>query len=231
MTDLLLDEKEQSAVRAILASESIPGAVLPGEGVLQLVARLIGCDAIGVAMRDDLGYAVDAVAVDRDSTTDDGAPAYDGPIPLGIQHFNRDRDVAHTRTATGLDTLTLGVRTDPHHVVQLWMNRRRGTFSGHERALLGLVAPALERLLRERPTAATPRSLTVQERRVLQQVAVGLSNADIAERMSIAPCTVRKHLENAFRKLGVTNRMAAVVALAGGSAADPGRMERVARFA
>lgn len=228
MTDLLLDEREQSAVRAILASESIPGAALPGEGVLQHVARLIGCDAIGVAMRDDLGYAV---AVDRGSTTDDGAPAYDGPIPLGIQHFNRDRDLARTRTATGLDTLTLGVRTDPHHVVQLWMNRRRGRFSGHEQASLGLVAPALERLLRERPTAVTPLSLTVQERRVLQQVAVGLSNADIAERMSIAPCTVRKHLENAFRKLGVTNRMAAVVALAGGSAADPGRMERVARFA
>ena len=229
MTDLLLDEKEQSSVRAILASESIPGAIRPGGGVLQHVARLIGCDAIGVARWDDTGYAVEAVAMQCDSTTDNNAPAYDGPVPLGIQQFNRDP--AHTRTATGLDTLTLGVRTGPHHVVQLWMNRREGRFSGHERALLALVAPALERLLREPPTPAMPPSLTVQERRVLQQVAAGFSNADIAERMSIAPCTVRKHLENAYRKLGVTNRLAAVVAFAGGPAADPGRMENLARFA
>jgi DNA-binding CsgD family transcriptional regulator len=93
------------------------------------------------------------------------------------------------------------------------------------------VAPALERLLRERPTPALPPSLTVQERRVLQQVAAGLTNAEIAERMFIAPCTVRKHLENAYRKLGVTNRLAAVVALEGGRLADPDRVDPVERFA
>jgi hypothetical protein len=53
-------------------------------------------------------------------------------------------------------------------------------------------------------------------------VAAGFSNAEIGERMFIAPCTVRKHLENAYRKLGVTNRLAAVLALQGGRLPDPG---------
>ena len=86
--------------------------------------------------------------------------------------------------------------------------------------MLGLVAPALERLMRERPSSTLP-SLTVQERRVLQHVAAGLSNAEIAERLFVAPCTVRKHLENAYRKLGVTNRLAAVNALDGALGPDP----------
>ena len=55
---------------------------------------------------------------------------------------------------------------------------------------------------------------------MLRQVAGGLSNAEIADRLSIAPCTVRKHLENAYRKLGVSNRMAAVVAIEGGRAPE-----------
>jgi DNA-binding CsgD family transcriptional regulator len=33
--------------------------------------------------------------------------------------------------------------------------------------------------------------------------------------MGVATCTVRKHLEHAYRKLGVTNRLAAVIALRG----------------
>jgi hypothetical protein len=57
---------------------------------------------------------------------------------------------------------------------------------------------------------------------VLRHVAAGFSNAEIGERMFIAPCTVRKHLENAYRKLGVTNRLAAVLALQGGRLPDPG---------
>ncbi len=39
------------------------------------------------------------------------------------------------------------------------------------------------------------------------------ANAEIATTFCVAECTVRKHLENAYRKLGVSNRMAAVARL------------------
>jgi DNA-binding CsgD family transcriptional regulator/GAF domain-containing protein len=56
--------------------------------------------------------------------------------------------------------------------------------------------------------------LTPREREVLALVAEGLSNTEIAGRMWVAPSTVAKHLEQAYRKLGVRSRTAAVARLA-----------------
>jgi DNA-binding CsgD family transcriptional regulator len=53
-------------------------------------------------------------------------------------------------------------------------------------------------------------TLSRREREIVDQLAAGRSNADIAERLTIAPTTVRKHLENIYAKLGVNTRTAAV---------------------
>jgi DNA-binding CsgD family transcriptional regulator len=210
MTELLLQERDQAALRAVLASEPETGAALPGEGVLRSLSRLIDCDAIGIALVDGTGAITADPAAPRAVTARDD-PIGGGQGMLGIQHLRRTPgpDGSGLR---GVEVLALGVRNGPDHVVQLWMVRRTRCFSARDTAVLGLVAPALERLLRQRP-ASTHSSLTVQERRVLHHVAAGLTNAEVAERLVVAPCTVRKHLENAYRKLGVTNRMAAVSAL------------------
>jgi DNA-binding CsgD family transcriptional regulator len=55
-------------------------------------------------------------------------------------------------------------------------------------------------------------TLTDREREIVDLLAAGRSNADIAERLTIAPTTVRKHLENIYAKLGVGSRTAAVAA-------------------
>jgi DNA-binding CsgD family transcriptional regulator len=55
--------------------------------------------------------------------------------------------------------------------------------------------------------------LTPREREVLDLVAVGLTNAQVAAVLWIAPGTVRRHLENVFAKLGVHTRTAAVARL------------------
>jgi DNA-binding CsgD family transcriptional regulator len=55
-------------------------------------------------------------------------------------------------------------------------------------------------------------SLTRREREIVDNVAAGCSNAEIAERLTIAPATVRTHLENIYAKLGVHTRTAAVAA-------------------
>jgi DNA-binding CsgD family transcriptional regulator len=66
-------------------------------------------------------------------------------------------------------------------------------------------------------------TLTSRERQIVHHLAEGRSNAEISERLTIAPTTVRKHLENIYAKLGVRNRTAAVAAArleAGGKDAD-----------
>jgi DNA-binding CsgD family transcriptional regulator len=51
--------------------------------------------------------------------------------------------------------------------------------------------------------------LTPREREILGLVAEGRTNAEIAEHLCVSPGTVRRHLENVFRKLGVHTRTAA----------------------
>lgn len=54
--------------------------------------------------------------------------------------------------------------------------------------------------------------LTRSQRAVLRHVAAGASNSQIARRMGISQNTVKWHLKRLFRRLGVTNRCAAVTA-------------------
>ncbi len=62
---------------------------------------------------------------------------------------------------------------------------------------------------------ATNEPLTSREADVLQLLAAGLSNAEIAHRLIISTATVKTHTRNIYRKLGVSNRtQAAVLGLA-----------------
>ena len=55
---------------------------------------------------------------------------------------------------------------------------------------------------------------------MLEAVAEGLTNAQIAERLWVSPATVGKHLENVFAKLEVRSRAAAVARMARTNASD-----------
>jgi DNA-binding NarL/FixJ family response regulator len=65
---------------------------------------------------------------------------------------------------------------------------------------------------------ATPRvgndieaALTHRESEVLQQMATGLTNKEIAQRLSISYETVKEHVQHILRKLGVSDRTQAAV--------------------
>lgn len=62
------------------------------------------------------------------------------------------------------------------------------------------------------PTKPPPAGLTVREFDIVKLVSLGLSNDEVARRLSISPATVKTHVRNAMQKLRVHDR-AQLVAL------------------
>jgi DNA-binding NarL/FixJ family response regulator len=83
-----------------------------------------------------------------------------------------------------------------------------------------LLAPSITRRLIERYAARRAtgslrkqiESLTEREAEVLRQMARGLGNQEIAEKLFVSEATVKTHVAHILDKLGVENRVQAVVA-------------------
>jgi DNA-binding CsgD family transcriptional regulator len=108
-------------------------------------------------------------------------------------------------------------------MARLEFDRAGPDFLERDRAVLDLLLPHLRQLshsaTRRRrlpgPVLVGAIRVTPREREILGRVAEGRTNAEIAWHLGISPETVRKHLENAYEKLGVHTRTGAVAALFG----------------
>jgi DNA-binding CsgD family transcriptional regulator len=83
-------------------------------------------------------------------------------------------------------------------------------FDEEDRSAAILLQPHIANALRQQSRRAAARTLTTRQLDLLRLVAAGHDNTAIARKFELSPGTVRKHLENAFARLGVPSRTAAV---------------------
>ena len=103
--------------------------------------------------------------------------------------------------------------------MRIWRDKRRDNFTPDEMRLLDMLQPAFVTALAraQRPTQTHDlqlntlcQRLTAREQDTARLVMLGLPDKEIARTLQISTTTVRTHLENAFRKVGVSNRAALV---------------------
>lgn len=69
------------------------------------------------------------------------------------------------------------------------------------------ISPRIARMLQESPPVPT---LTGKQHEILESMARGLSNIDIARQLEISPTVVREHITTILEKIGAANRTEAV---------------------
>jgi DNA-binding CsgD family transcriptional regulator len=244
VAQLILSESAQNALRALLALEPVPGWPVPEARTYELLDRLVPCDVLGASCTDMHGHVLHHIEMTPGSrrrvteVANDFSPCQDEncdgcPHYLGFMHWNKNPQAAEWCDVdiSGTDGVAFGFRNGARHIVQFYFDRIGGQFSEADLALLWTLAPVMQRLARERMTPQLPPTLTVTERRVLTYMAAGMSNPEIAEQLIVATGTVRKHLENIYRKLGVSSRGGALARLTGSDEAGLDLRERVDRYA
>jgi predicted ATPase/DNA-binding CsgD family transcriptional regulator/DNA-binding XRE family transcriptional regulator len=137
----------------------------------------------------------------------------DGDYAGAVTPFRQALDYAvqsgagrfHALSACGLGQALCALGDTVKGVRLLWESRRIAQRMGDE-IVLEQVQAALAEVSGERSPGPPARLLSGREAQVLEQVAGGLTNREIAERLRISPATVQRHLANIYQKLDVRNR-------------------------
>ena len=151
--------------------------------------------------------------------------AYTPTEPIAISDFLCARQFQKTKLYD-LVCEPLGVADSLHLYLPVsdtttrffFFDRSRREFAPRTRLLLQTLRPHLTQARNRWRAEAQPTTvslpLTKREIEILRLVAEGATNTAIAQALWVTEHTVRKHLENVYRKLGVHNRTAAVARIA-----------------
>lgn len=159
-----------------------------------------GLDAQSLAFE----HRPDVVVLDLAMPVMDGTTALPGLVNTGARVLvltlsEEDVTVLASVRAGASGYLVKGVRSD-----QL-LTAIRAVADGHAIFGPGLAARLLT------PDDPELPELSNREREVMEHVAHGLTNIEIAEALVISPVTVRNHVSSILMKLQVTNRTQAVI--------------------
>lgn len=225
------------ALTLVEAASSADGGSPFDPSVLRLLARLVPGDVVGYAEREIRTgrLLVEAEASDWRHPREVAlaTSTFCCQHPLSIQRHSgqlralKISDLASSSELHRLDYYQHALRPlGFEHQMRLWLaappgiaryffidrTYASGDFTERERALLQLLRPTLSAIrdrfdLRARPSVD---GLSGRESEILAWVARGKKNGEIAALLLLSPHTVRTHLENAYLKLGVHSRAAAV---------------------
>ncbi len=227
----------RGALEVLGEAAAVDGPIPFPEPVLDALRGLVPCDV--VAYHEEGSPAMPARASPASRERDDSGntrrrqallapgPDHPGGRRAEVLSFLSRREYHRLELYQEADR-PLGIE----YMMRLWLDPGAGgarlefdragpDFGERDRAVLDLLLPHLKQFRR---SAATRRresarsvngrdGLTLREREILHCVAEGRTNAEVAWLLRISPQTVRKHLENAYEKLGVHTRTGAVAAL------------------
>ncbi len=108
------------------------------------------------------------------------------------------------------DDLGINIGLTNGNLMSVALMRESRTFREEDREILSLLSPHLQTLFsppaNADPSALEGLGLTRREQEVLFWVSEGKRNSEIGQILGISSGTVKRHLENLYRKLGVENR-------------------------
>jgi DNA-binding CsgD family transcriptional regulator len=211
---------------------------IPGDA-LEAIRRLIGADTLGLfeGLPWERARRHVWIAGDHATWTEQDRALLDRyrfqlptlPSPRTMGRSVRTSDVANMKAFRKLEIHQLVGR--PHGIeysMEYWMrtadgvihglafDRSGGDFTERDRDVLDVLGTHLAAVLGRfdpRLAAADRIGLSPRQAEILAWVSRGLTNEEIGRTLSVSPHTVRKHLENAFERLGVHTRGAALAAV------------------
>jgi DNA-binding CsgD family transcriptional regulator len=191
--------------------------------------------ALGTA---DLQGALDVLGAIAEGTAADGDFARHGVmnlprlVPSDVTTLSIRDDAGHQSLTSNRPgrpihvdhAIAVPIHAECNELVRFVLTRQGRDFSDRDRDCLEAIRPHLGNLYRLTRNVGSPRAawgvpramrircelLTAREREVLQWLAGGKTDRDIACILGISPRTVHKHLQRMYEKLGVETRTAAV---------------------
>ena len=185
---------------------SVPGFVLAATGAT-------GRDAVAIAREGEIDVIVmdvrmpllDGIAATRQIVGTGG----DAPRILVVTTFNLDAYVYEALRAGASGFLLK--EASPARLVDAIRVVARGDAMVDPSVTRALIGRHAERLRPQAEPVAALATLTDREREVLRLLAAGLSNAEIAETLVVSRETVKTYVSRMLAKLGLRDRLQAVV--------------------